>query len=145
MSRPTREQVFAALFAKLKTVPGVVTCSRRLQNAQDMQPEQMPAAFQLQGEQNLVFKGSTPPVNTWDATWFLYSYDSDPTTTPTTQLNAMVEAALASLAPLGAFDKQSLGGLVEFAAVTGKIQVFEGVLGNIAIAILPITIVLPGF
>lgn len=144
MSRATREQVYAALFAQLATLPGLKTVSRRIRNAQDMQPEEMPAAFQLQGEQIVKYQGNTPAIYTWKADWLLYTNNSDPTISPTTQLNALIDAATAAIAP--AFGKQTLGGLVEYCAIDGNIQVFEGIaLGNTAIAIVPVSILLPGF
>ena len=145
MSRPTREAVYAALFAKLQTLPGLVTVSRRLQNVQDVQPEAFPAAFQLQGQQDTRYSGATPAANTWRADWLLYAHDDNPDSAPSIQLNGLIDAAVALLAPSPGFDKQSLGGLVEYCAIDGAIQVFEGVLGNRAVAVLPITIVLPGF
>lgn len=145
MSRPTREAVYAALFAKLQTLPGLVTVSRRLQNVQDVQPESFPAAFQLQGEQQSKFSGNTPTVFTWKADWLLYVHDDDPDSAPSIQLNQLIEAASALLNPSPATNRQTLGGLVEYCAIDGNIQVFEGVLGNRAVAVLPITIVLPGF
>lgn len=145
MSRATREAVYAALFAKLQTLPGVVTVSRRLQNVQDIQPEAFPAAFQLQGEQQAKFSGAMPATNTWRADWLLYAHDDDPSSAPSIQLNNLIDAAVALLAPPPYADKQTLGGLVEYCAIDGSIQVFEGVLGNRAVAVLPITIVLPSF
>jgi hypothetical protein len=145
MSRPTREAVYAALFAKLQSLPGLVTVSRRLQNVQDVQPESFPAAFQIQGEQQSRYSGNTPAVFTWKADWLLYVHDSDPTTAPSTQLNNLIDAATALLTPGPGQPRQSLGGLVEYCAIDGSVQVFEGVLGDRAVAVLPITIVLPGF
>jgi hypothetical protein len=110
-----------------------------------MQPENLPAAFQLQGDQGMQFKGSTPTVNTWKADWLLYAHTSDLSIAPSTVLNGMVEAATAALAPSPAIGRQTLGGLVEYCAIDGNIQIFEGVLGDRAIAIVPISIVLAGF
>jgi len=145
VSRATREAVYAALFAQLATLPSIVTVSRRLQNAQDMQPEGFPAAFQLQGEQAVKYAGNTPSIYTFKADWLLYTHNSDPTVTPTTQLNALIDAATALLTPSPAAPRQTLGGLVEYCAIDGNIQVFEGILGDRSIAILPISILLPGF
>lgn len=145
MSRPTREAVYAALFAQLQTITGLKVCSRRLQNCQDMQPEDLPAAFQLQGDQGMQFKGNTPTLNTWKADWLLYAHTADVYIAPSTVLNGMVEQATAALAPSPAIGRQTLGGLVEYCAIDGNIQIFEGVLGDRAIAILPISIVLAGF
>lgn len=143
--KATREQVFAALFAQLQTVPGLVTVSRTLQNAQDMPPEQMPAAFQLQGKQAVTYKGAVPAFAVMEAQWLFYASNTDPNVAPSTVLNGLLDAACAALAPPGPMDKQSLGGLVEYTAIDGDIEVFEGVLGDTTIAVLPIKIVLAGF
>jgi hypothetical protein len=143
MTRPSREAVYAALFAKLKSIPGLNTVSRRLQNVQDVAPENFPAAFQLQGEQANKYSGTVPTVYTWKCDWLLYAFNADPLDAPSTALNTLIDAAVAVLAP--AFGKETLGGLVEYCAIDGNIQVFEGVLGDRAVAVLPITILLPGF
>lgn len=141
----SRESVYTALFAILQGAYAWQTVSRRLQNVQDMQPEMLPAAFQLQGAQQLKYEGSTPTVQTWEAQWLLYSYSADPTVAPSTALNAMVDAALAVLAAPSPLQKNTLGGLVEYAAADGSVDIFEGVLGDRAIAVVPIRIVVPGF
>ena len=144
MNNASREAVYSALFAKLQAVPNLKTVSRRLQNVQDVQPENFPCAFQMQGEQANKYSGTgVPTVYTWKCDWLLYSYSDDPTIAPSTALNALIDAAVAILAP--PFGKQTLGGLVEYCAIDGNIQVFEGVLGDRAVAVLPITILLPGF
>src|SRR5690348_15645305 len=99
MSLPSRVSVFAALSDVLQGAYAWQTVSRRLQNAQDMQPETMPAAFQVQGNQATEFKGDTPAVGDWQATWILYASTNDESVAPSTTLNAMVDAALAALAP----------------------------------------------
>ena len=143
--KATREQVFGALFGVLQTVPGIVTVSRRLQNVQDMQPEELPAAFQLQGKQALEYKGAVPTVADMTATWALYGYSGDPAVPPSTVLNNLIDAACAALAPPAYTDKQTLGGLVEYAAIDGDIEVYEGILADKAVALLPIRLLLAGF
>lgn len=143
--RPSRESIFSALFAQLQTIPGLQTVSRRLQNVQDMAPESMPAAFQIQGAQEMKFKGDVPAVGDWSASWILYASATDTTQAPSTQLNALVDAALAVLVPKPYADRQTLGGLVEYAAVDGKIDIFEGVLGDRAVAVIPIRLIVAGF
>lgn len=145
MSRATREAVYAALFAKLQSLPGLVTASRRLRNVQDVQPEEFPAAFQLQGPQDAKYSGNTPAIFTWKADWLLYVHNDDPASAPSTSLNTLIDAACALLNPPPGSNKQTLGGMVEYCAIDGAIQVFEGVLGDRAVAVLPITLVLPGF
>lgn len=145
MSRASREEVFAALYATLAGVADWKVCSRRLRNAQDMQPEDFPAAFQVQGTQNLKYQGSVPTVNTWHASWLIYTQTSDPDGAPSIELNQRIDAACAALAPPVGCLKQALGGLVEHAGIVGDIEIYEGVLGDRAVAVLPITIVLAGF
>ena len=142
----SRETIFSNLFDVLQGAYPWVTCSRRLQNLQDVQPEQFPAAFQMQGNQALDYKGDVPAVQTWEASWLLYSYSSDAAIAPSTPLNAMIDAVLAALAPVpGPVVRNTLGGTVEYAAAKGNIEVFEGVLGDRALAIVPIKILVPGF
>lgn len=145
--RPSRETVFAALFQVLQNAYPWQTCSRTVKNIQDVQPESFPAAFQIQGTQAQHFKGAVPTVGDWNAQWILYAYSDDPDVASSTQLNAMVDAAIAALAPpeYGPDQKFSLGGLCEFCAVEGNVEIFEGVLGQRAIAIVPIRILIAGF
>lgn len=145
MSRATREQVYAALFSALQTIPGLVTVSRRLKNVQDVQPEEFPAAFQLQERQSLKYQGSVPARSTLRASWLFYAHSADPSVAPSTALNNLVDAACSILSPTSTQQRNTLGGLVEYAAIAGDIEVFEGVLGDRAIAIVPVEIILPGF
>lgn len=143
--RPSRESVFAALFVSLQGAYAWQTASRRLQNVQDVQPEAFPAAFQMQGNQAMKYKGDTPAVGDWNASWILYAYSVEPLIAPSVQLNAMVDAALAALTPTPAGVRNTLGGLAEYCAAEGNIEIFEGVLGDRAIAIIPIRILVAGF
>jgi len=143
--RAMREAVFAELFTRLQGVAGLITVSRRVKAVQDMQPEEMPAAFQIQGKQSMKFAGSTPTVTDMDVTWAIYTQTPDALTAPSIALNELTEAALAQLSPSPGSDRQTLGGLVEYAAVDGDIEIFEGILGDRAVALIPIRIVLGGF
>ncbi|HEX7732424.1 MAG TPA: hypothetical protein VF415_07235 [Rhodanobacter sp.] len=145
MSRASRESIYAALFALLQQVPDLKTCSRRLVNAQDVQPESFPAAYQVQEKQTARYQGVMATRATLRCSWLFYVYSSDPDAALSPQLNAMVDAACALLAPTPPTSPNTLGGLVEYAAVSGDIEIFEGVLGDRAIAIVPIEIVLAGF
>ncbi len=145
MSRATREQIYSALFALLEALPGVTTASRRLKNIQDLPPEDFPAVYQLQDKQTTKYTGTVPTRTTLRASWLLYANSSDVTVAPSTALNNLVDAACAVLAPIGVTQKNTLGGLVEYAGISGDIEIFEGVLGDRAIAIVPIEIILPGF
>lgn len=142
----SRESIYAALFDVLQNAYPWVTCSRRLKSIESLNAPDFPAAYQLQGNQVLKYQGDVPTVGTWDASWLLYSYSDDPNVAPSTPLNVMVDAALAALKPAdGPIARNTLGGKVEYAAAEGNIEIFEGVLGDRALAIVPIKILVPGF
>lgn len=139
------ESVFAALFAKLSGVATFALSGRRLVNVQDLNPEQFPAAFQLQGKQTWRFSPNAPPVLTLRATWVLYTFQTDPAAAQSTPLNLLLDAVRTAMLPPAGGVKQSLGGLVEYAAIDGDVEIFEGVLGERAVALVPITLVMAGF
>lgn len=144
-ARASREAVFAALFAKLQTVPNLKTVSRTMRQINEMRPDEFDAAFQVQGPQKAIFRGNLPTRTVMRATWALYTFIQDPTVNPSTPLNNLVDACAAALAPTPGQDKNTLGGLVESAAIDGEIEIYEGLLGAQAVALIPIEIVLPGF
>ena len=154
MSATSREAVYAALFALLNGLatggsPLLKDCSRRLKDiSDDSFPANLPAAYQVQDDQAFAKKStSLPPVMEWKAHWFLYGYSVDPGIAPSTVLNALIDATVGPsgvLTPVGQ-DSQTLGGLVTDAAVSGDIKVFEGLLGDRCVAIIPIRILVPGF
>lgn len=139
------ETVFAALYAKLAGVANFITAGRRLVNVQDLNPEQFPAAFQLEGKQTFKYSPNSPPVLTLRASWVLYTYQTDPTAAQSTPLNLLLDAVRTALAPTPGLIKNTLGGLVEYVAIDGDIEIFEGVLGERAVAIVPLVLVMPGF
>ncbi len=139
------ETVFAALYAKLAGVANFITAGRRLVNVQDLNPEQFPAAFQLQGKQSVKYSPNAPSVLTLRASWVLYTYQTDPTAAQSTPLNLLLDAVRTALAPTPGLFKNTLGGLVEYVAIDGDVEIFEGVLGERAVAIVPIVLVMAGF
>ena len=135
-----REQIYEALFNKVKTVPGLVTTGRKLKHYADVPASAQPALFQTQtGE--VVHKDVNKPY------WFdlnveLYVYvntSSDPAAVPATQLNNIVDTIVDVLAPNWT-GYQTLDGLVFNAVIDGKIDTDEGVLGDQAYAIIPVRI-----
>lgn len=154
MSAANRETVYAALFVLLNGLatggsPLLKIASRRLAPIEDAQPENLPAAYQVQDDQSYIKPSTSMPARMeWGAYWFVYGYSADPAVAPSTVLNTLVDALVGKtgvLTPTGGADKQTLGGIVEDAAVSGKIQIFEGLLGDRCVAIIPLRIVVPGF
>lgn len=146
MSRATFEQVYSALFALAAGMPGITTSSRRLKNAQDVPLGDSPALYQVQGQQKAIYTENAPGI-IWDitATWIVVVVDNDPTQAITPTLNPILDAITAALAPSAAQARNTLGGLVETCAIEGNVEIFEGVLGDRAVAVIPIRLLLAGF
>ena len=105
-----------------------------------MQPVALPAIFQTQtGEDTQVVRG-IPPKYTLRIDITLYAINPDTTQPATPQLNALIDAVEAALAPSPATGVQSLGGLVSHCYISGKTDIFEGDLGNRAAAVIPVEI-----
>ena len=146
MSRATFEQVYSALFALASGIPGITTSSRRLKNAQDVAPADSPAIYQVQGPQKAIYTENAPGI-IWDitATWIVVVVDNDPTAAITPTLNPILDAITSALAPSRAQPRNTLGGLVETCAIEGNVEIFEGVIGDRAVAVVPIRLLLAGF
>ncbi len=138
----TRETIYAALFAKLSAADGFVTVSRKVRHWDDVPQSEQPALFQSQKKE--VPTNSTAGLDpVWNFTLdvFLYVHtQGDKTIVPSTILNGLVDAVLVSIAPEPVSNKQTLGGLVQHVWIDGAIVTDEGVLGDQAVAIIPITI-----
>lgn len=133
-----REKIYAALFYRLGKLPGVATLSRRLLAWVDV--TEFPAVFQAQKFEIGKKPGRGIPL-VWTFEVELYVYVKVPANeSPCTILNKLVDdinAALESDDPDG---KQTLGGLVEDCWVEGQTATDEGTLGDLAITIIPVHI-----
>lgn len=134
----TREPIFVALADMLASLPGVVTVSRRLKHWNDTPPVDQPAVYITQ-------RGETADVVTRQPTrWkieislYVYARTTDKTIAPSTVLNPLLDAI--SDAFLDPRMVQTLGGLVHYARISGRIETDEGSLGDQAVAIVPIEI-----
>jgi hypothetical protein len=89
-----------------------------------------------------VKKLGAPIVWTLYADFYIYAYSSNPYQTPATLLNPLLDALEAALSPSPTMGIQNLGlpHMVQHVYVAGKIQTDEGVLGDQAIAIVPVEI-----
>lgn len=84
-----------------------------------------------------------PIVWTLYADFYVYAHSSDPYAAPAITLNPLLDALELALAPSMATGIQNLGlpEMVQHAYIAGKIETDEGVLGDQAIAIVPVEIV----
>ena len=138
-----REPIYAALFELVAGAAGFVTAERRLRHWSDVAPAEQPALFMTQKSETAVTKTlGAPLVWTLNVELYLYAHSSDPHLSPATVLNPLLDAVEAALAPAAATGLQDLGlaAMVQHAAIAGKIETEEGILGDQAIAIIPIEI-----
>ena len=87
-------------------------------------------------------KLGAPIVWTLYAEFYVYAHSSDPYLAPATILNPLLDALEAALAPSPTTGIQNLGlpQMVQHAYIAGKLETDEGVLGDQAIAIVPVEI-----
>ena len=133
-----REQIYAALFAKFQTIPGFKTKSRRLRHWADVTAAEQPALFQTQKRELGLTTPGQPQVWTLQVDIYVYVYQKNGV--PSQQLNPLLDAVGAALAPDPITNKCTLGGLVQHAWIEGAIETDEGTLGDQAVAIIPIVI-----
>ena len=138
-----REPIYAALFDLAAGAAGFVTAERRLRHWSDVAPAEQPALFMTQKSEVASVKMlGAPTVWTLLVEFYLYAHSSDPYLSPATVLNPLVDAVEATLAPAATTGLQDLGlpSMVQHAMISGKIETEEGVLGDQAIAIIPVEI-----
>jgi hypothetical protein len=139
-----REAIYAALWALAAAAANFATASRRLRHWSDVSPAEQPALFMCEtgsvAEQRPP-RGS-PPVWKLYADLFLYAHSADPYLAPAAILNPLLDAVEAALAPAPVTGIQDLGlpTIVQHAYIAGKIETEEGVLGDQAIAVVPVEI-----
>lgn len=141
----SRETVYAALFAKLQTVPNIAFYSRRMKHLSDVASSQFPAAFQVQSAEDIVHTANMPAIYAFKPEWWIYTMDQSRDGIPSTPLNGLIDAIEAALNPDWAgVLTQTLGLQVYRAYVAGPIEIFEGVEDGRAMAIIPISITIAG-
>lgn len=135
----TREPIYAALFSLLSGVADFVTVSRRLVHWADVPAAAQPAMFVAQKSEDHVVLTNTPMRLRLMVNVYIYvNAGNDPNATPATQLNNILDALDAAFKIRSPSENQTLGGLVSYCRIAGNIQTDEGVLGDQAIAIVPV-------
>jgi len=139
-----REAIFVALADLLNGIPGVVTFSRKLLHWTDVSPSQQPALFLAQGNQTATPGDPARGLPTkWTLSADLYLYtNTQGETSPSTRANILLDAIEHQLSPPPLQRTQTLGGLVEHCWIEGAIETDEGTLGDQAVAIVPLKILI---
>jgi hypothetical protein len=138
-----REAVYAALWTLGSTAGTFASANRRLRHWADVAPIEQPALFMSEKGGHAVTHALGAPIAwTLYADFYIYVHSSDPYEAPATILNPLLDALEQALAPSPATGIQNLGlpMMVQHAYISGKIETDEGVLGDQAIAIVPVEI-----
>jgi hypothetical protein len=138
-----REPIYAALFGLIETTADFTVVDRRLRHWSDVAPAEQPALFMAQKTELASVKTlGAPTVWTLAVDLYVYVHSSDPYLAPATVLNPLLDAVEAALAPSATTGLQDLGlpASVQHAYINGKIETDEGVLGDQAVAIVPVEI-----
>jgi len=133
-----REQIFSALAKRLEAVQGIETFSRRLKHWSDVPASNQPALYMTQGNQTVTVDGrGMPPKRNLPVKLYLYSQNDDPALQ-----NDLLDAIEKALEPVGE-ETLTLGGLVSHCRIEGEIETDEGMLDTQAVAVIPISILVP--
>jgi hypothetical protein len=138
-----RETIYAALWTLGAGAARFASANRRLRHWADVAPAEQPALFMSEkGGHAAIKRLGAPIVWTLHAEFYVYVHSSDPYTAPGTILNPLIDALEAALAPSPTTGVQNLGlpEMVQHAYIAGKIETDEGVLGDQAIAIVPVEV-----
>jgi hypothetical protein len=138
-----RESIYAALWALGAGAASFASANRRLRHWADVAPAEQPALFMSEKGGHAVMKALGGPIAwTLYADFYIYVHSSDPYLAPALLLNPLLDALEAALAPPLATGIQNLGlpAMVQHAYISGKVETDEGVLGDQAIAIVPVEI-----
>lgn len=133
------EAIQAELFARLQQIPGVVTTSRILSHWADVPAEHQPALYLTYVSYTPSYQGRGIPPR-WDGLCNVTVYaQRDPVTGTCPQLLPLVESVINAFAPSGISNTCALAGAIDV-RIESPIVTDEGLLGNQALAVIPLTI-----
>ena len=145
-----REQIYSALFnvlqsALLSPAGPFKTVSRRWQDPAQISPADRPALYQVQRDELARTSNINAVPIAWRATVDLVLYtagDAAPNFVPSTELNSLLDAVEAAIKTATPGLAQSLGGKVSHCRIEGKIEIVENVQGAMALAVVPVEILI---
>lgn len=138
-----RETIYAALWSLISGAAQFASASRRLRHWSDVSPAEQPALFMSEkGGAGTTKALGAPIIWALKADLYVYAHSTDPYTAPASVLNPLIDAIEAALAPVPATGIQNLGLplMVQHARLAGRVETDEGVLGDQAVAIMPVEI-----
>ena len=134
-----RETIYQALFKKLESMDSITTASRILAHWTDVAPNFQPALYMTAVSETAEQITGFPTKYQLDLKVWIYTHRDTAGEIPSAAVNRILDELDAVLAPpVGPSFKQTLGGLVEHCFINGEIVTDEGTLGNQAVAVVPI-------
>jgi hypothetical protein len=137
----SREAIYQALFTRVSTAADFATATRRVKDYTDVDQATQPAILQVELGEKWGEPGTPPQAVILRAKLFIYCESNDPTQPVSTQINTLMDAVTAALAPTDIEERQTLGGLVYNTAIVGDVTIAEGLSGQSEVSI-PIEIML---
>jgi hypothetical protein len=139
-----REQIYSTLFSLVASTSGIKTSGRRVKQFTEVNPADQPAVYMVQKRETAQFQTKLPTKWQLHVDFILYGHNSgQPQVSPMTSLNPIIDSIVNALQPAVINYEQTLGGLCERCRIDGDIITDEGVLGDQAIVVIPVTIFLP--
>ena len=139
-----RESIMTALFTQLQGAAQFKEASRRVKLVQEV--AHFPALFVV-SVGNAYLKREIrgiPPKRIIDAqAWIYTDAGRNPEAIPESVLNALLDDIDTAMAPNPVSEVQTLNGQVSHAWIEGEIEIYPGVLDGVAMAIVPIKILVP--
>ena len=146
----TREPTYAAMFAFFAGLTGggaplFKTATRNLAHWDTVPGEDCPCLLLRQGKETARYKQGMPTVWTLSPMLWLYvrtNFQNDPNQIVGSIINPLVDAIEASI-KIDDFTNHrcTLGGIVSHCAIQGTLEIIEGTMGDEAVAIIPLEIV----
>jgi hypothetical protein len=134
-----RETIYKALFELIRNLNGAATTSRILAHWDDVPPNMQPALYLTNDTQQAEQVTGFPTKYLLGAKIWIYCHRDSGEEVPSAQINEILDGLDEVLKPSESpTNKQTLGGLVEHCWISGAIETDEGTLGNQAVAIVPI-------
>lgn len=147
-----RENIYAGIFAFFSALtvggsPAFKKATRQLKVWENVEPEDQPALLMLQKSESCSKPRGLPAKWTLSIDLYLYVHTGsqyDPDIVPSQLLNPLMDAIEASLTLDDVSNNAcTLNGLVSHCFIDGVVEIFEGNLGDQAVCIIPITVVVP--
>ena len=147
-----RENIYAAIFAFWSGLtvggsPAFKFATRKLKTWEDVEAENQPALLQLQRRETVTKPRGLPAKWTLSIDLYLYVHTGalmDTDIVPSQLLNPLMDAIEGAMTIDDmSNDACTLGGLVSHCYIDGAVETFEGNLGDQAVMIIPITVVVP--